>query len=149
MKIFLEKDGKKREVSAEKLVGKGGPRFWFKEKTPEPPQQREEKRDDQPVAEEVSDESTTEDDPVTEVQSPRMSEVDPQEIETGQKMSMSEKITSLEKENTELKRALQEIETRLALQENVARQADERYTRLEASMTVIVGHVQRHDTFNE
>ena len=64
-------------------------------------------------------------------------------------MWMSEKITSLEKENTELKRALQEIETRLALQENVARQADERYTRLEASMTVIVGHVQRHDTFNE
>ena len=29
-----------------------------------------------------------------------MSEVDPEEIETGQKMWLSEKVTSLEKENT-------------------------------------------------
>ena len=57
-------------MSAEKLVGKGGPRFKFKEKEPEPPQQRvEDKRDDQPVAEEVVDESTTEE-PATEVPTP-------------------------------------------------------------------------------
>ena len=45
VKIFLEKEGKMDEVIVEKLVGKGGPRFWFKEKKPEPPQQQpEEKR---------------------------------------------------------------------------------------------------------
>ena len=147
-KIFLEKDGKRREVSAEKLVGKGGPRFWFKEKTPEPPQQPE-RRDDQPVAEEASDESTTEDDPVTEVETPAMSEVAPEEIETGQKMWMNEKITSLEKENAELRRALQEMETRLAFQENVARQMDERSVRLEAAITEIVEQVQRQNLFDE
>ena len=103
-KIFLEKDGKRREVSAEKLVGKGGPRFLFKEKMPEPPQQPEEKRDDQPVAEEASDESATEDDPVTEVQTPGMSKVDPEEKETQNKMWLAEKASSLEKENGELKR---------------------------------------------
>ena len=81
------------------------------------------------------DESTTEDDPVTEVETPKMSEVDPQEIETGQKMWLSEKVTTLEKENAELKSALQEMETRLAFHENMMRQADERCTRLEAAIT--------------
>ena len=40
-KIFLEKDGERNEVDVEKLVGKGGPRFWFKHKKPEHPQQPE------------------------------------------------------------------------------------------------------------
>ena len=39
VKVYLEKDGKRAEVGVEKRVGKGGPRFWFKEKKPEPPQQ--------------------------------------------------------------------------------------------------------------
>ena len=39
-KIFLEKDAERNEVNAEKFVGKGGPRFWFDEKKPQPqPQQ--------------------------------------------------------------------------------------------------------------
>ena len=104
VKIFLEKDGKRREVSAEKLVGKGGQRFWLKEMKPEPPQQPEEKRDDQPVAEDTSDESTTEDDTVTEVETPKMSEDEPDEREIQNKMWLAEKATTLEKENTELKR---------------------------------------------
>ena len=148
-KVYLEKDGKRAEVGVEKRVGKGGPRFWFKEKKPEPQQQQvEEKRDDQPVAEEVVDESTT-DEPATEVPTPKMSEVDPQEIETGHKMWLSEKITSLERENAELKMALQEMEARLSTQENIARQAGEWCTRLEASITEIVEQVQRQNLFNE
>ena len=105
-KVFLEKGGERKEMSVEKLAGKQGPRFWFREK-PDPQQQQqvEEKRDDQPVAEEASDESTTEE-PATEVPTPKMSEVDPQEIETGHKMWLSEKVTTLEKENGELKMAL-------------------------------------------
>ena len=34
IKVFLDKDGRRVEVVVEKLVGKGGPRFWFSEKTP-------------------------------------------------------------------------------------------------------------------
>ena len=48
-KILLEKDGARKDVDVEKRVGKGGPRFWFKEKKLEPQQQPEEKRDDQPL----------------------------------------------------------------------------------------------------
>ena len=147
-KVYLEKDGKRAEVGVEKRVGKGGPRFWFIEKKPEPQQQVEEKRDDQPITEEVVDESTTEE-PATEVPTPKMSEVDPQEIETGQKMWLSEKVTTLERENAELKKALQEMETRLSTQENLARQAEERCARLEASITEIVEQVQRQNLFNE
>ena len=37
-----------------------------------------------------------------------MSEVDPGEVEKGKKMWLSEKVTSLERENGEMKTALQE-----------------------------------------
>ena len=113
-KVFLEKDGKMNEVSVEKLVGKGGPRFLFKDKKPDSPQRPDEKRDDLPVTEEasgteeVADESTTEE-PVT-----AMSEDDREERETAHKMWLSEKVTFLENENRELKKALQEMESRLA-----------------------------------
>ena len=76
-KILLEKDDEKKEMSAEKLVGKGGPRYWFKEKNPEPPQQQPERERD--------DESVTEDDPATDGPATGMSEDDPEERETGQK----------------------------------------------------------------
>ena len=66
------------------------------------------------------DDSATEDDPVTEDLPPEMSEDDPEEVETGQKMWLVEKVTSLENQNEELKRALQDIEMRLAIQENKA-----------------------------
>ena len=69
----------------EKLVGKGGPRFWFKEK-PEPQQQppegeggEESVTEDDPV---TVDDSATEDDPVTEELASEMSEDDPDEVET-------------------------------------------------------------------
>ena len=62
-KILLEKDEKRNEVRAEKLVGKDGPRFWFEEKKPEPPQQ--------PPEGEGGEESVTEDDPATEDLAPR------------------------------------------------------------------------------
>ena len=70
--VFLEKSGEKKEVSVEKLVGKDGPRFWFKDKKPDTPkEQAEERQDDQTVTEEAADESTTED--ATQV----MSEIHP------------------------------------------------------------------------
>ena len=78
-------------------MGKGGPRFFFEEKKPKPSRQFDGKEDDKTTTEEVVEESITEDDP-------GMSEDDPQEIETGQKMWLSEKVTTLEKENAELKK---------------------------------------------
>ena len=139
-KIFLEKNGEKKEVSVEKLVGKGGPRFWFKEKKPEPPQQPPEgEGGDESVTEDVIDGSTTED------LASEMSEVDPEEVETGQKMWLVEKVTSLENENRELKMALQEMETRLATKENVARQVEERFVRMEAAITRIAEIIQEQN----
>ena len=110
-KVFLEKGCKKIEVSVEKLIGEDGPRFWFKDKKPGPPQQQVvEKPDEQSVTEDATDGSTTEE--VVQV----MSEVDQAEVETGKKMWLSAKVTSLEKENRELKRALQEVEAKIELQ---------------------------------
>ena len=60
-------------------------------------------------------------------------------------MWLAEKVTTLEKENEELKGALREMETRLATQENMARQADERCARLEAAITQIVDFVQQQN----
>ena len=41
VKVFLEKGGEKKEMCVEKLAGKQGPRFWFKEKKPDPQQQQQ------------------------------------------------------------------------------------------------------------
>ena len=78
-KIFLEKDGKRNEVDVEKLVGKDGMRFWFKHKKPEPAHQPEGEDCDETETEDVDDQSNTEVDP-------GISEDDPEERETGQKM---------------------------------------------------------------
>ena len=120
-KIFLEKYQKRRAVFAEKLVGKGGLRFLFKDKPrisattlPRRRRRRVHYRNCgwRTATEEVDVESVTED------LASEMSEDDPEERETGQKTWLVEKVTSLEKENGELKGALREMETRLALQEN-------------------------------
>ena len=71
-KIFLERGDEKIEVSVEKLIGKDGPRFWFKNKKPELPEQQPEIRlEDQSVTEDAADETTTEEEIKV------MSEVDP------------------------------------------------------------------------
>ena len=90
-KVFLEKGLEKKEMSVEKLTVKDGPRFWFKNKTPDPPKQQPENRlEDQSVTEDAAD------DPTTEEEIHVMSEVDPGEEETGKKMWLSEKVASLE-----------------------------------------------------
>ena len=115
-KVFLEKCGQKKEMSVEKLIGQDGPRFWFGDKTPEPPeQQAEERLEDQSVTEEDAGESTTED--ATQA----MSEADPDEKERGKKMWLSEKVTTLEKENEDLKKMLRELGQRLNSKERRSR----------------------------
>ena len=73
-----------------KLVGKGGTRFLFMEKKPDPSQQQP----DQSAPEEVAHESVTEDDTATEDPASGLSEDDPVERETTQKMRLEERIGS-------------------------------------------------------
>ena len=58
-------------------------------------------------------------------------------------MWVSEKVTSLEKENGDLRKVLQDMEARLAIQDNLAKQAEERYARMEAAMGQIAEFVQQ------
>lgn len=113
------------------------------EKNTKQKQQKHEEKEDEPVIVGTDDESATEDDPAAKKQAPGMSEVDREERDTEQKMWLSEKVTSLEKENGELKEELQEMKTRLTTQENVIRQVDERCARLEAAIAQIADYVQQ------
>ena len=143
-KVFLEKGGEKKEVSVEKLIGEDGPRFWFKVQKPAPPKQQvEERKEDQSATEDEAD------DPTTEEEIQVMSEIDPGEVETGKKMWLSEKFTSLEKENGEMKTALREMRARIELQERMIAEMAQRYGAMENTIAQIVEHVQRQDTFNE
>ena len=134
--------------------GKRKPRFWFKEKPGQPQQESEERKDDHPVREETVEESgteeaggesVTEDGPVTEDPVQVMSEDDSKETETAHQMWLSEKVTSLETENRELKKALQEMETMLTLQEAASRQIEERCARLGNAITQVAEFVQQQN----
>ena len=89
VKVFLEKDGTRKEVEVLKRFDRGREKVWLKERRPEAPRR---KNPDHPkqqpedgcdsVTEEAEDESVTEDDPVTEKRATGMSEDDPEEVET-------------------------------------------------------------------
>ena len=124
-------------------MGEGGPKFLFKgKKLGPPPQQLEGEGGEESTTEDVNDQSVTEDDP-------GISDDDPEERETGQKMWLMDKVTSLEKENGELKKELHEVWTRLSIQENTAMQALERCAVLEAAIKRIEGNAQHQNAFNE
>ena len=78
-----------------------------------------------------------------------MSEDGTEERETAHKTWLSEKVTSLETENAELKKALRDMEERLALQENAMRQAAERFMAMDAAIWKIAEHAQRQDNVAE
>ena len=80
---------------------------------------------------------------------PEMSEEDSDERETRHKMWLSAKVTTLEKENQDLKGALQEMETRLAQQETASRQAEERCAKIETAVMQIAQFVQKQNTVIE
>ena len=74
-----------------------------------------------------------------------MSEDDREEREIAFKMWLSDKVTSLETENAELKKTLQDMEARLTLQENAMRQVAERFMAMETAMGQIAERAQRQD----
>ena len=78
-----------------------------------------------------------------------MSVVNPDEMEMGKKMWLSEKVMALEKDNKDLKRAIQEMEARIELQGKTMAQIAQRHGEIETAIPKIWEHVQRQDTFNE
>ena len=78
-----------------------------------------------------------------------MSEVDPGEVEKGKKMWLSEKVTSLERENGEMKTALQEMRARIELQERMIAEMAQRHGAMEITIAKIAEQVQRQISFDE
>ena len=147
--VFLEKDKKRKKVRVELRVEGGRKRFWFVEKTPEPPQRRPDERDDESVTEEACEEPVADDNPVAEEHPTGMCEEDPEERETRQKMWLSEKVTSLEKEREEMAKTIQEMRTKIELQEKALTEMHQRQGAIEAAVAQIMQQVQRQNAFNE
>ena len=132
VKVFLEKEETRKEVDVEKRGGEGRWRFWFEEKKDQPQQPKE---DEEPASGK---------DDVTVVE-----EDTPEEIETQHKMWLIDKVTSLERENEEMKSALQEMATRVQLQENMLKQCVELQKVLDSAVTHVCESVQRLNAFTE
>ena len=116
----------------------------FKDRKPDPPKQHvEEKRDDESVKQETADESTKEE------AIKAMSEVDQDEVETGKKMWLSAKVTTLEKENEDLKRVLREMDAKIELQGKMIAEMAQQHGAMEITIAKIAEHVQRQMSFNE
>ena len=70
-------------------------------------------------------------------------------METGKKMWLSEKVTTLEKENGDLKRVLQEMEAKIERRERTIAEMAQQHGAMEITIAQIVEHVQRQVSFNE
>ena len=86
VKVFIEKGGERTEAEVEKKTESGRTRFWVEEKSPQTSQEPE-RRDDEPALEVIDG----------------MREDTPEEVEAAKKMWLNEKVTSLEKENEEMR----------------------------------------------
>ena len=96
----------------------------------------------------MAHESVTEDDPATEDPASGLSEDDPVERETTQRMWLADKVISLENENGELKKAVHKMEAKATLQENTIKELVERYGMMEGAIKEIIEHIQRQNVFN-
>ena len=142
--VFLEKDRGRRHVQVEQRIERGGRIVGFQDFNSEPRPDHEEVREES-VRDVFSNNSVTEDDPTKQVVVvPVMSEVDPEESETRQKTRLSE-ISTLKKENKDMKMALQEMRTKLSVQETALRQVEERCMRMEAVITQIADFSQQQN----
>ena len=132
--VFLEKDQQRKEVDVEKRIEKGKQRFLLNEKPQRPQEGQEGREGEQP--------NSTE-------EFPGIDEVPPEEIQTERMMWLAEKATSLQNENDQMKRVIQEMEAKIALQENAMKEMVERHLREEAAIAYIAEHIQRQEVFNK
>ena len=77
-----------------------------------------------------------------------MHEDTPEERRSEQLDALTEKVASLEKENGELKKALQELDAKMALQAKAIMATCERFSAIETGMMEIVQHIRQHEAFN-
>ena len=77
-----------------------------------------------------------------------MQEVSPEERQTEQLDGLAEQVASLEKENCELKKAVQEMEAKTSLQAQAIMAAAERCSFMENAIMKIAQHVQQQEVFN-
>ena len=75
-------------------------------------------------------------------------EVPPDVIQTERMMWLTERATSLENEKEEVKRVIQEMQTKMTLQENAIKEVVERLRMTELAITQIVEHVRCQEVFN-
>ena len=131
VQVLLEKDNTRRAVQVEKRIDGETESFWFREKDQQPQQKLG--GDDHPTHEKDED----------------MQEDTPEERRSEQLDALTERVTSLEKENGELKKAVQEMQAKMTLQANAIRATCERFSTIETGMMEIVQHVVQHEAFNK
>ena len=129
--VFLEKDNTRRAVHVEKLI-KWERECSGSEKRSKSPNRNSGKSDDHPIPEEADG----------------MQEVTPEERRSGQLEGLTDKVASLEKENGELKKAVQEMEAKMALQAEAIMTMAERCSMIDTGIMEIVQHVRQHEAFN-
>ena len=133
VQVLLEKDGERTAVEVEKRINGEKEWFWFREKDHHPQQERPGEADDHPIQEKAD----------------HMQEDTPEEKRSEQLDALTEKVASLEKENGELKKAVQEMEAKMAGQVEAIRATCERFSNIETGMMEIVQHVRQHEAFNK
>ena len=115
---------------SKKMIDGDKERFWFREK-------------DQQSHHELRGES---DDPIKDEGG--MREDTPEERRSDLLDALTQKVDSPEKENGELKKALQEMEAKMALQAKAIMATAERCSMLEKVFLEIIQHVRQHEAFN-
>ena len=133
VKVFIQKDGKMHEVEVEKRFEGGREKFWFNEKKDQPEQPAKEGQEPAPEEEQVVP----------------LEEDTKEEIEERNKMWLMEKVTTLGRENEEMKNALQELTTRISLQDSGMKEMEERRGAIEATLARVCESVQRLNAFTE
>ena len=78
-----------------------------------------------------------------------MDEDAPEEKQTMEIEGLVERITSLENENKELKRTIQEMATKIGHQDVIASDAVQKLVAMEDAIAKIAQHVQTQSKFNE
>ena len=77
-----------------------------------------------------------------------MVEVGPEERQVEQVTGLTERAATLERENEELKKALQVMEAKPTLQENTFNAVLERFNVIQSAITQIIEHVRYQEVFN-
>ena len=97
----------------------------------------------------IQDHEGRDDQPTPEQEAPAMDEVKSDEVQTELAMWMSERITTLQNENGELKKTAQEIAAKIELHQRVISELCGRFGKMQKAIAQIAEHVQHQNVFNQ